>query len=35
LTPPAPFDSINADIPTNGSNLSGGRVMQLSLTLYY
>ena len=29
------FDTINADIPTNGSNLSGGRVMQFSLTLFY
>jgi len=29
------FDTITADVPTNASYLSGGRVMQLSLTLYY
>jgi len=29
------FDTITADIPTNGSNLSGGRVVQVSLTLFY
>ncbi|MGA1983343.1 MAG: carboxypeptidase regulatory-like domain-containing protein [Acidobacteriaceae bacterium] len=29
------FNTVTADIPTNSSYLSGGRVMQLSLTLYY
>jgi hypothetical protein len=29
------FDQIISDVSTNGSYLSGGRVMQLSLTLYY
>jgi hypothetical protein len=29
------FDQIISDVSTNGTYLSGGRVMQLSLTLYY
>jgi hypothetical protein len=29
------FDQIISDVSTNSSYLTGGRVMQLSLTLYY
>jgi hypothetical protein len=39
LTPCAtinpPFDQITSDVSTNSTYLSGGRIMQLSLTLYY
>jgi hypothetical protein len=30
-----PFDQITSDVSTNSTYLSGGRVMQFSLTLYY
>jgi hypothetical protein len=30
-----PFDQITSDVSTNSTYLSGGRVMQLSLTLFY